>query len=209
MFKFEKDKSCLMPVDLFEIEVDIPYLKEPPSEIESIALPDVSDLFYETSFATLGLYYNEEGIGGICEFDCPFVKSEYPDFTGSDALELFISTRDARKASSVTSFCHHFVIFPVQIGQFYAKEITHFRHDDSRALIEPSPIEVSSFFEKKRYKMSFFIPKSALHGFEGMTAGFSFTYIVHSDSKIQHFSVSSENFNVAAMPSLWAYGKIT
>lgn len=198
-----------MPVDLFEIEVDIPHLKQAPVKIDTIALPDVSDLFYETSFASVGLYHNAEGIGGVVEVDSAFVKSDYPEFSGSDCLELFISTRDARQASSVTSFCHHFVIFPVQIGgAFYAKELTHFRHDDSRALIDPSPIEVSSVFEKKRYKMSFFIPKSALWGFEGMTGAISFTYIVHAESKIQHFSVSSQNFNVASMPSLWACGKL-
>lgn len=197
-----------MPIDLFEIELDIPYLEKRPSDIDKIELPDFSDLLYQTPFARVGLYHNEEGIGGIVEVNQPFSKSSYPDFVSSDAFELFIATRDTRHASSVSSFCHHFVMFPVEIGSFRAKEITHFRHDDTRALIDPSPIEVSASFEKKRYKMHFFIPKSALCGFEGLGEGICLSYIVHAEGKVQHFSATSENFNLSQMPSLWAFGQL-
>lgn len=207
MFRFEKDKSCLMPIDLFAIEVDIPYLEKELVKMKHIKLPVFSELFYQESFADIGLYYNEEGIGVKVVVDAPFTASEYPDFSKGDAFELLISTKETTNATSVTRFCHHFVIFPVQIGNFYAKEITHFRHDDTRALFDLSSMTVNSTFEKKSYSFEFFIPKSFLYGFEDMREGFSFTYFLHSVKKgVQSFSASQENFTVSQMPSLWAHG---
>lgn len=207
MFRFEKDKSCLMPIDLFEIETVIPYLDKQDIKLKDIKLPTFADLFYQESFGEVGLYYNAEGIGGKVFVDAPFTTSEYPDFSKGDALELFIATKDSRQATSVTRFCHHFVIFPVEIGSFYAKEITHFRHDDTRLLFDPSPIFIKSSFEKKNYNFDFFIPKSSLYGFDDMTTGFSFTYMLHNVKKgVQSFSASQENFPVSQMPALWAFG---
>jgi hypothetical protein len=207
MFRFEKDKSCLMPIDLFAIEVDIPCLEQKSIKMKDIVLPTFPELFYQEAFADVGLYYNSDGIGGKVHVDAPFSSSEYPDFSKGDALELLISTKESSHATSVTRFCHHFVIFPVEIGNFYAKEITHFRHDDTRALFDPSPIKVTSEFEKKSYSFDFFIPKSSLYGFDDMTAGFNFTYFIHNVKKgVQSFSASQENFTVSQMPSMWAYG---
>lgn len=207
MFGFEKDKSCLMPIDLFSIEVTIAYLEDQKVNMKQIKLPSFPELFYKQAFADVGLYYNQDGIGGKVEVQGPFTGAEYPDFTKQDAFELLISTRQTTYATHVTRFCHHFVIFPVEIGSFYAKEITHFRHDDTRPLFDPSPIVVKAVFDKKSYSFDFFIPKSSLYGFEDMTEGFSFTYFVHSPKQgVQSFCASYENFTVSQMPSLWAHG---
>jgi hypothetical protein len=205
MFGFEKDRSCLMPVDLFEIECDIPFFQERPKKFSSYKLPNFSELFYNPHFAEVGLYYNDEGIGGRIEAEIPFTGSEYPDFQKGDALELFIATKDMKKASSVSRFCHHFVLFPVEIASFYGKELSHFRQEDSRPISDPLPIEMVSDFDKKTYSMDFFIPKEALYGFEDRTEVMSFTYVLHSPKmKPQEFSVSYDNFQIAQMPSLWA-----
>lgn len=194
-------------MDLFQIEVDIPFSETRPKKFSSYTLPSFPELFYSADFAQVGLYYNREGIGGRVEVDAAFTDAEYPDFTKGDAFELLISTKSMLQATSVSRFCHHFVIFPVEIGGFYAKEITHFRHDDSRAVFDPVEIEVKTEFEKKRYAMDFFIPKSSLYGFEDMSGLFSFTFVVHSPKKgVQYFSCSYENFNIPQMPSLWASG---
>lgn len=209
MFRFEKDKSCLMPIDLFEIEVDIPYIDQKQISMKQIKLPSFSDLFYQESFSQVGLYYNHEGIGAQVIVDAPFSGSEYPEFAKGDAFELLISTKGAKNATSVTRFCHHFVIFPVEIGNSHAKEITHFRHDDTRPLCDSSVIKVKADFEKKQYSFEFFIPKMALYGFEDMREEFSFTFFVHSPKKgIESFAASNENFIVSQMPSLWAIGKL-
>lgn len=207
MFGFEKDKSCLMPIDLFSIEVTIPYLEGEKIKMKDIKLPSFPELFYTQAFADVGLYYNQEGIGGKLEIQAPFTSSEYPDFSHGDAFELLLSTKQTHNATSVSRFCHHFVIFPVEIGSFYAKEITHFRHDDTRPVFDPSPITVRSVFDKKSYTVDFFIPKSSLYGFEDMTDGFSFTYFLHNVKQgVQSFCASNENFTVSQMPSLWAHG---
>jgi hypothetical protein len=210
MFRFEKDKSCLMPIDLFEIDCDIPYFKTRPSRFSLYQLPTFHELFYTEGFAEVGLYYSDEGIGGALEVETAFSSSEYPDFSKGDAFELFIATKSMKDAASVSRFCHHFVIFPVEISGFYAKEITHFRGDDSRAVSDPVDIEVKSTFEKKRYKLEFLIHKSSLYGFDDMNNSISFTYVVHSPkSGSQYFSTSSENFNISQMPSMWASGQLS
>lgn len=207
MFRYEKDKSCLMPIDLFSIEVQIPYSEQKAAKIKDIKLPCFPELFYQEAFADVGLYYNDDGIGGCVHVEAPFTSAEYPDFSKGDALELLIATKDTSQASTVTRFCHHFVIFPVEIGNFYAKEITHFRHDDTRPLFDPSMITVSSKFEKKSYSFDFFIPKSSLYGFDDLAHQLSFTYFLHNVKKgVQSFSTSQENFSVSQMPSLWAQG---
>ena len=87
--------------------------------------------------------------------EAPFTSSEYPDYTKGDALELFISLKPVSSMSSVSRFCHHFVIFPVEIGGFYAKEMTHFRHDDTRPLFDPVHIDMEVKFDKKRKHFCF------------------------------------------------------
>lgn len=209
MFRFEKDKSCLLPIDLFQIEVDIPFSKDKPKKFSNYQLPNFSDLFYTSSFAELGLYYNDQGIGGHLEVELPFTISNYPDFAQSDALEFFVSFKNMQQASSVSRFCHQFVIFPVEMSGFKAKEITHFRGDDSRSLFDPVDIIVNSSFEKKRYEMDFFIHKSSLYGFEEKDQVISFTYVVHAAKQNpQAFSVSPEMYSIIHNPSLWATGNL-
>jgi hypothetical protein len=207
MFRFEKDKSCLFPIDLFEIEVDIPFSDSKPKRFSSYELPDFSDLFYSSNFAKLGLYYNQKGLGGTLLVEAPFTSSEYPDYTKGDALELFISLKPVSSMSSVSRFCHHFVIFPVEIGGFYAKEMTHFRHDDTRPLFDPVHIDMEVKFDKKSYTLDFFIHKDSLYGFDDRGETLSFTYAIYSPKKgVQYFSCSADNFSMSQGPSLWASG---
>jgi hypothetical protein len=206
---FEKDKRALHPIDLFEIEHDIPYFEKRPKSFDEYRLEDVSDFYYESKFADVGLFYNKEGIGGYFQVDEPFSDAVYPDFQKGDALELFICTRDLKSKTTSSPFCHHFVIFPTQVTNFTSKELTHFRQDDARALSDPCPIWIQSDFRKKEYITEFFIPKSALYGFEEMEKSIRFTYVIHAPKKgAQYFSVSYENFNIPQMPALWAQGNL-
>lgn len=205
MFKFQKDKSCLLPIDLFDIEVDLPFCEKRPKKFSSYQLPDFSDLFYTNPFARLGLYFNHDGIGGRYEVDEAFTSASYPEFAQGDALELFIATKNMKGAHSVSRFCHHFVIFPVEIGGVYAKELTHFRQEDGRAIFDPLTIDVEAHFHKKSYELEFFIHKQSLYGFDQKDPQMSLSYLIHSPKKGKHsFSASVDHVNLSQRPSLWA-----
>ena len=92
------------------------------------------------------------------------------------------------------------MIFPTQVSNFSSKELTTFRQDDARALFDPSPIWIQTDFKKKEYITEFFIPKSALYGFDEMEKSIRFTYVVHASKKAsQPFAVSYDNFNIPVL----------
>src|SRR6516165_1598915 len=72
-------------------------------------LPDVSLLLGEEKFADLFFFWNEQGIGIVCEVQTGFTDCSYPKYQEGDCLEIFIDTRDLKNANVTHRFCHHFV----------------------------------------------------------------------------------------------------
>jgi len=165
-------------------------------------LPDTSLILGEDKFADVYFFWNEGGIGILCEVQIPFTDCLYPKFQEGDCLELFIDTRDLKEAGVIHRFCHHFLFLPIEVQGVRALEITHFRGEDKHPLADPSLFLVESNFEKKSYQLSVYIPKEALFGFDPTTIpklGFSYR-LRRGRSSPQHFPTSF----IEQFPSLWS-----
>jgi hypothetical protein len=188
----------LIPGDCFLYQVNI--------SSNSTDLPDIEELLDQERFAYVSLFWNEEGIGGTIRVQRPFEAAFFPDYAKGDAIEIFIDTRNNKKAGFASKFCHQFVLLPVEVEGVTAKEVTRFRSEDAHELCDPSYIEVRSIFLAKSYQVEFMIAKEALHGYDPILfpkLGFAYR-IYKGRAKVQSFPFSCKSFEPLHHPSLWA-----
>lgn len=168
-------------------------------------LPDVSLLLSEEKFADLFFFWNEQGIGIVCEVQLSFTDCFYPKYQEGDCLEIFIDTRDLKNANVTHRFCHHFVFLPVEVQGVRAMEVTHFRSEDKHSLADPNFLLVDAEIGKKKYTISTFIMKEALFGYDPTAfskLGFA-CRVRRTQAPPQHFPTTF----IEKYPSLW--GTIT
>ncbi|MCH9610172.1 MAG: hypothetical protein S4CHLAM81_07140 [Chlamydiales bacterium] len=173
------------PLHFFDLEVDVN--KEPT------LLPDLMD----SKMAKVYMWWAANGLHFRFQFRAAF---DQPHPRG-DCVELMIDTRNI-KSSSVTRFCHHFLIFPRIVDGEIAKEITRFRTEERHNLASPDLFKVKG--EGK--KLEIFIPKEALHGYDPQRISkLGFNYKIQEVSgEWQVFSASPDDFVVEQHPLLWA-----
>lgn len=165
-------------------------------------LPDASIILGEEKFADVFFFWNEEGIGIVCDVQIPFTDCLYPRFEEGDCLEVFIDTRDLKEAGAVHRFCHHFLFLPTEVQGVRALEITHFRGEDKHPLADPSLLIVEAEFGTKSYSLYTHIAKEALYGYDPATfrkVGASYR-LRRARSNPQHFPTSF----IERFPSLWS-----
>jgi len=161
-------------------------------------LPDTTGLLAEKKFADVALSWNPQGLS-------VYAKLKKAPEEG-DFLELFIDTRDLKTTSSITRFCHHFLIYPEEVDGLQAIEVTRFRSDDSHELADSSLFVVDTSIKHSSYEMEIGIPKEALYGYdptEFKRLGFCYRF-VRKNAPPQHFAVSSKFFSIEKHPELWA-----
>ena len=199
----------LLPIDFFSIGIDLPYGKDSVKKAfrPSFQLPDLTHHLAEEKFADVSLFWNEEGLVGEVDVQKPFEESFFPEYAQGDSIELFIDTRDRKVAGFATRFCHHFVFLATPVLGIQAQEMSRFRSEDSHALCDSSQIGVNVTYGKKEYKLRFFLPSSCLHGYEPQTfSRLGFTYKINRyKGSSQHFSVSSQYFDIMQHPNLWSH----
>jgi hypothetical protein len=173
---------------------------------KSYYLPSTEDLFEEKKFASVAMGFNEHGLAITLYVYQKFQGISYPKFEEGDALSLFIDTRDVKKATYNTKFCHNFIIFPKEVDSIQAFENTHFRGLETRPLVDCTQFDIQSKFLKDSYQMHIFIPAESLYGYDINSInhiGFSYTVYRPFDEP-QNFSCSSKDFKIEEIPSLWA-----
>lgn len=203
----------LVPIDFFSLAIDVPYAKAiSPSKIFRSAphLPELSPYLGEEKFADFSLVWNEEGLLAEVNVQKPFEHSSFPEYAEGDSVEVFIDTRDMKKAGFATRFCHHFVFLAHEVQGIQAQEMTRFRSEDSHPLCDVSQIMMKVEYGKKDYTLGFFIPASCLHGYDPTTfPRLGFTYKINRHKgPAQHFSVSSQYYDILQHPSLWSSIKL-
>ncbi len=186
------------PSDFLRVAIDC--------ERTGTTLPDLSFLLAEESFASVSLSWDEEGLAGLVSVEEPLRASFFPDYAKGDAIELFIDTRDHKRAGFASRFCHHFLLLPEETFGVRAEEITKFRSEDSRPLCDPEEIELRVTRHKKGYEAAFRLPKQVLYGYDPSqfpSLGFAYRIRRHQRSP-QHFPFSSKYFEPGLHPALWA-----
>lgn len=217
---FEEVPISLSPVNFFQLSADCFYLD--PTKKKSGAfglsvqnyhkhlLPNTSSLCSEEYFADIALGWNHEGIEAFVKINDPFQQIKYPDIAKGDSVELFLDTRDVKTSGYNTRFCHHFFFLPEAVEGRAAGELTRFRTEDRHELCDPADLQVSASFKDSGYQLNLFIPSQCLHGYDpDQFNRLGFTYRINrAQGGSQHFSVTSEEYQLEQQPSLWSSLKL-
>lgn len=198
----------LAPVNFFQIGADCSYLSKALNQdnFRKFLLPSTAALCGEEHFAHVAIGWNAEGIEVLTHIKQKYRYSSYPDVTRGDSVELFFDTRDVKTSGFNTRFCHHFFFLPEAIEGNIAGEITRFRTEDKHDLCNPQDLQVDATFKPFSYYLHIFIPSQCLHGYDpDQFDRLGFTYRINRASgPSQHFSVTSEDYQLEQQPSLWS-----
>jgi len=200
-----EDMPSLSPVQFFGLAADSQFIRAPLKPEKNYLLPSTADLLDEDSFADLYSAWNFEKLSFYVAVHLPFQKVNEGDFRKGDSIELFIDTRDLKTKGAITRFCHHFVFFPVETQNFYGREITRFRNEDTHRLCHPEDLQVAADLDDRSYRLSIEIPAHCLHGYDPLSfPRIGFTYRINRfEGRPQHFAVSSEEYSIEQHPATW------
>jgi len=212
---FSDDFEPITPVNFFQISADCHYLSKSRKETafaftkqnyHKYLLPDVSALCSEEKFAEVSIGWREEGIEFYVAVNKPFNKAFYPEIDRGDSVEFFLDTRDVKTSGFNTRFCHHFFFLAEGVEGHLAGEITRFRTEDTHPLCDSGDLKVKSICQHSSYVLNAFIPSHCLVGYDPEQferLGFSYR-INRAEGFPQHFSVTSDDYQIDQQPSLWA-----
>src|SRR3990167_6465314 len=205
-----EDLPALSPVQFFGLTADCLYHKDTLTKEKDFSLPSTADLLDEETFADVFTSWNMEKISFFVAICQPFQKADESDFRKGDSIELFIDTRDLKTKGVVTRFCHHFVFFPIDVQNFFGREMTRFRNEDTHRLCHPEDLIVSPDIGGQSYSLLVEIPAHCLHGYDPLSfPRIGFTYRINrSDGPAQHFAVSSEEYTIEQHPATWGTLKL-
>jgi len=200
-----EDVPGFSAVQFFGVNSDCHYIRSSLKPDKAHLLPCTSDLLGEESFADVYAGWNVEKLSFYIISKVPFQKAGEGDFRKEDSIELFIDTRDLKTKGVVSKFCHHFVFFPVQVQNFYGREITRFRNEDIHRLCHPEDFQITPHLSEKGYSLSIDIPAVCLHGYDPLSfSRLGFTYRINrAGGPPQHFAVSSEEYVIEQHPATW------
>ncbi|MCH9609342.1 MAG: hypothetical protein S4CHLAM45_04830 [Chlamydiales bacterium] len=168
----------LTPVHFFAISHPCYSVKR--RKLEKIhLLPSLFELNRKRAKSEVSIGWHKEGIA---------IKVE----GNVQEMELFFDTRDQKKTSYPTRFCHHFYF---NLEEEEGSEVTRFRTDDAHELCNPELLQITA--------EGCWIPKECLFGYEPSQFNrLGFTYRLNGGEQI--FSISDEDFSIEKHPAFWA-----
>ena len=201
-FLFRFAASCL-----YEASLGTKLPTELPVECR---LPSLGELEGQRSFADVRAAWNESGLG----FSVRIEGKKHPSWCretkleDSDALQVWVDTRDTHNIHRASRFCHRFIALPSGGGHAPSTSRSSINcwwiARENANPVRPGLLKVTSEKRVGGYVMSVFIPAAALTGFNPADhPRLGFTYFVF-DRELgqQYFSVGSE-FPFPSDPSLW------
>jgi hypothetical protein len=205
------DIAPLSPVNFFQFQIDCHRLEKSLStlsqdKLKTYFLPDLSPFCAEHPFADVFAGWSLDGFEVYISVLQPFQKCTFPDVTRGDSFELFLDARDVKTSGFNTRFCHHFYFLPESIEGQSTGEITRFRTEDVHELCDPRALKINTTFKKSGYAMHIFIPAHCIYGYDPEQfdrLGFSYR-INRPEGHSQHFSASTEEYQIEQQPSLWS-----
>lgn len=205
-----EDIPAMSPVQFFGLAADSHFRKEALKVEKKDLLPTTSDLLNEEHFADVYSSWNFEKLSFIFVMHVPYQRVIENDFRKGDSIEIFLDTRDLKTKGVVTRFCHHFVFFPLEVQNFYGREISRFRGEDTHRLCHPEDLSIDVSLSSKSYAVSIEIPSHCLHGYDPLSfPRIGFTYQINRfGGKPQHFAVSSEEYLIEQHPATWGTLKL-
>lgn len=210
---------ALSPVSFFQISADCHCLGSRQKEGFSLLnsskhakylLPDTSFLCHQNNFANVSMGWNKEGLELLVAAKQPFLRANHPEISRGDGVELFFDTRDVKTSGYNTRFCHHFFFLPEAVEGVLAGEITRFRTEDRHEWCDARELKVTCTRKSNSYLLQIFIPSQCLYGYDpDQFDRLGFTYRINrADGDSQHFSVTSDDYQLEQQPSLWSSLKL-
>lgn len=210
---------ALSPVSFFQISADCHSLGSRQKEEFSLLnsskhakylLPDTSFLCHQKNFANVYMGWNKEGLELLVAAKQPFLRANHPEISRGDGVELFFDTRDVKTSGYNTRFCHHFFFLPEAVEGVLAGEITRFRTEDTHEWCDARELKVTCTRKSNSYLLQIFIPSQCLYGYDpDQFDRLGFTYRINrADGDSQHFSVTSDDYQLEQQPSLWSSLKL-
>lgn len=182
-----------------------------PAELDTqYRLPSLGELEGQKPFADVRAAWSEAGLALSVRVD----GKKHPNWCrenrleDSDALQVWIDTRDTHNIHRASRFCHRFIFLPGGAGRNFetpvADQLLVDRARENASPVRPGHLQIASHKRVGGYVLSAFIPAAALTGFNPADhPRLGFTYFVF-DRELgqQTFSCGSE-FPFASDPSLW------
>ena len=179
---------------------------------EVCALPDFAGLDGRTSWASVRVGWNPQGLGiavlAVGRANQTSAPLERPE--GFADVDFWIDTRDTRNVSRATRFCHRFRAHLTlsHTGKSLDVELT--QRAIARALAD-APMNASDQLRSQAnltrsgWTLEVFLPASALHGFDPDTnRRLGFAYQVSDHERESQFLGVGRDFPIGENPSLWA-----
>lgn len=188
-----------------------------PAELDAVyRLPTLGELEGRAAFADVRAAWSEAGLAFSVRVEgkrqplwCRESRLE-----DSDALQVWIDTRDTHNIHRASRFCHRFVFLPGGAGRSYeqpvADQLLVDRARENANPVRPGQLKLKVAKRADGYLLAAFIPATALTGFNPADhPRLGFTYFVF-DRELgqQYFSVGAE-FPFASDPSLWGTLELT
>jgi hypothetical protein len=183
---------------------------------EQNRLPSLGELDGRPAFADVRAAWNSSGMVftvSVAGKRHPlWCRESKPD--DSDALQLWIDTRDTPNVHRATRFCHRFVFMPAGGGRQnmapVADQLLVDRARENATPVRPGALGVRSKVKADGYHLACFIPAGAMTGYqpeEHVRIGFTY-FLFDREFGEQSFSLGSE-LPFASDPSLWATLELT
>jgi hypothetical protein len=173
-------------------------------------LPALCELEGQTPFADVRAAWSEAGLAFSVRVSGKTQPAWCRDsrLEDSDALQVWIDTRDTHNVHRATRFCHRFIFLPGGAGRDYAEPVADQllvdRARENARPVRPGQLQVAVDKQPGGYLLAAFVPASALTGFnpaDHPRLGFSYA-IADRELGQQCFSLGGE-FPFASDPSLW------
>lgn len=209
---FEENPLALSPVNFFQLQLDCKRLDKELStkNAAKYRLPVFTHLCGEYQFADVSMGWAPDRIELLVEVNQPFQNASYPVIQRGDSVELCFDTRDVKTSGFCTRFCHHFYFLPEPFEGNSAGEITRFRTEDTHELADSTSLHCSMTSKRDSYSLHIIILQQALYGFDPEQFDrLGFTYRINRiGGGPQHFSVSTDDYQIEQQPSLWSSVKL-
>jgi len=200
---------------LFRFAAACPYAAglgaQPPAELPTACrLPSLCELEGQKPFGDVRAAWSEAGLS----FSVRVEGKRHPSWCreskleDSDALQVWVDTRDTHNIHRASRFCHRFIFLPAGSGRNLDEPVVDQllvdRARENANPVRPGQLRIATEKRVGGYVMSAFIPATALTGFNPSDhPRLGFTYMLF-DRELgqQYFSVGYE-FPFASDPSLW------
>ncbi|HWL09516.1 MAG TPA: hypothetical protein VNQ76_13995 [Planctomicrobium sp.] len=164
----------------------------------------------EPQFAEMAVAWNPHGLAVqiTVEGKSAAPYSDPESVRNSDALLVWIDTRDTQSQHRGSRFCHLFAALPTGGGDSgkepHLRQLPIPRAKEDAPEVNPEDLMGETELLKGGYRFSIWLPKEALHGFDPATQnrlGFM-AMVLDVDLGTQYLALDAD-FPIDADPSLW------